>query len=74
MALEQVGVRPEQAVFVGHKAYELEGARSVGMKTVAFNYEKHAVADYYIKDFADLLGMPFLKLEEPQEFMYENGD
>lgn len=60
MALRQVGVEPEQAVFVGHKNYELEGARAVGMRTVAFNYDQDAKADYYINDFSDLLKVPFL--------------
>jgi putative hydrolase of the HAD superfamily len=58
-ALEQVGLRAEEAVFIGHKAYELEGARKMGMKTVAFNYEKEAVADFYIQDFKDLISVPF---------------
>ena len=57
-ALEQTGLRAEEAVFIGHKAYELEGARKVGMRTIAFNYEKEALADYYIKDFQELLEVP----------------
>ncbi len=58
LALQQLGIRPCQAVFVGHKANELEGARNVGMKTVAFNYEKDVIADFYIKEFSDLLHVP----------------
>lgn len=63
-ALHQLGLRPDQAVFVGHKALELEGARAVGIKTVAFNYEKAAKADYYIEHFADLLGLSFVTQAE----------
>lgn len=53
-ALRQLGLTADQAIFVGHKATELDGARAVGLKTVAFNYEKSAKADFYIEKFADL--------------------
>jgi putative hydrolase of the HAD superfamily len=59
-ALLQLGVAPDQAVFVGHKISELEGAKAVGMKTVAFNYEKNANADFYVQRFSDLLKLPFI--------------
>lgn len=59
-ALQQLGLDAEQAVFVGHKASELEGARAVGMKTIAFNYESDAEADYYIEKFSDLLSLPLI--------------
>lgn len=54
-ALEQLGVLAEQAVFVGHKTSELEGAIAVGMKTIAFNYDEDAPADFYVDKFADIL-------------------
>lgn len=60
-AIRQVGVSPTDAVFVGHKISELEGAHAVGMKTIAFNYEKGATADYYIDQFCDLLKVPLLE-------------
>ncbi len=59
-ALDQLGVTSDQAVFVGHSASELDGARAVGMKTIAFNYEKDAKADYYIQHFSDLLKLPVI--------------
>ncbi|MBN2499700.1 MAG: HAD family hydrolase [Anaerolineales bacterium] len=59
-ALRQLGLRPGQSVFVGHKASELAGARAVGMKTVAFNFDPEAQADFYIERFADLLTIPFM--------------
>jgi putative hydrolase of the HAD superfamily len=60
LALQQLGVRSDQAIFVGHKAAELEGARNAGMKTVAFNYDADAKADYYIEEFSDLPKLPIM--------------
>jgi putative hydrolase of the HAD superfamily len=60
LALTQLGITPDQAVFVGHSSIELEGAQNVGMKTVAFNYDANAKADYYIKEFSELVELPFI--------------
>jgi putative hydrolase of the HAD superfamily len=60
MALLQAGVTSSQAIFIGHKKSELDGARQVGMKTIAFNYEKDATADIFIEKFTDLLNIPLL--------------
>lgn len=57
-ALRQLGVTAREAVFVGHKTSELEGARAVGMTTIALNYEETAKADFYITHFSDLLTLP----------------
>jgi HAD superfamily hydrolase (TIGR01509 family) len=59
-ALGQLGLSADQAVFVGHMALELAGAKSAGMTTIAFNFEKAAQADYYIGDFAELLKLPVI--------------
>ncbi len=59
-ALEQLGVPVEQAVFLGHKTSELEGARALGLKTIAFNYDQDAPADYYVETFANILKVPLL--------------
>jgi putative hydrolase of the HAD superfamily len=59
-ALQQLGLTPDQVLFVGHRASELAGARVVGMHTVAFNYDKDASADYFIEKFSDLLKVPVL--------------
>lgn len=56
-ALIQAGFRPDECVFIGHKATELEGARNVGLKTIAFNYEESAKADQYIEKFPELLDL-----------------
>ena len=63
-ALEQLGVSVEQTVFLGHKKSELEGARAVGMKTIAFNYDEDAPADYYVEKFADILKVPLLSQQK----------
>jgi len=60
MALNQVGVQACESVFVGHKATELDGARKVGMKTVAFNREPDAKADFYINEFHELLELSYV--------------
>ena len=62
-ALEQLGLSPAQAVFVGHKASELDGARAVGMVTISFNADPDASADFCIDHFADLLRLPILSGE-----------
>jgi putative hydrolase of the HAD superfamily len=59
-ALRQLGVASDETIFIGHKSSELNGARAVGIKTVAFNYEKNAQADFYIEQFSDLLKLPFI--------------
>jgi HAD superfamily hydrolase (TIGR01509 family) len=63
-SLQQLGLSPDQAAFVGHKASELEGAKAVGMHTIAFNYDHAAQADYYIDRFADLLTIPLVRVAE----------
>ncbi len=60
LALKQLGIQANQAVFVGHKTAELDGARQVGMKTVAFNYDPDARADYYLSNFSDLARLSLL--------------
>lgn len=57
LALEQLGVRADQAVFVGHNSTELQGAREVGITTIAFNYDRDARADFYIEKFTDLANL-----------------
>jgi putative hydrolase of the HAD superfamily len=59
-ALDQLGLTPDQAIFVGHRSSELVGAKSVGMQTIAFNYDQDAPADFYIEKFSDLLHVPVL--------------
>mgnify|MGYP001366481798 CR=1 FL=1 len=60
-ALQQLGLTVDQAVFVGHRTSELDGAHAVGLRTIAFNYDKDARADVYIENFADLLKIPIME-------------
>jgi HAD superfamily hydrolase (TIGR01509 family) len=62
-ALQQLGLSASQAAFIGHDAEELEGAHTVGMKTIAFNYDECAKADFYIDQFSDLLKVSILVKE-----------
>jgi putative hydrolase of the HAD superfamily len=59
-ALDQIGLSPDRSIFVGHDPHELQGAKSVGMKTIAFNYEEGVTADFYIKNFPDLLTLSII--------------
>lgn len=59
-AIQQLGLPASQCAFVGHRAYELDGARAVGMTTVAYNYEPEAAADFFVEKFSDLLALPFV--------------
>ncbi len=60
-ALEQARLTPPEAAFVGHEARELEGARQVGLTTVAVNYDREASADYYVDSLLDLLNLPIFQ-------------
>jgi len=59
-AINQTGVCACDAIFVGHKKTEIDGAKAVGMQTVAFNYDANVKADAYIDDFHELLNLPLL--------------
>ncbi len=59
-ALEQLGIDAGQAAFVGHKTSELEGAKTVGMTTIAFNQDPDAEADYFVTTFSDLLKLTII--------------
>ena len=59
-ALQQLGISANQAVFIGHKITELDGAKNVGLKTIAFNNEDGAEADYFIQHFSELIDHPLL--------------
>lgn len=54
-ALAAMDQQPYQVAFVGHDTEELSGARAVGMRTVAFNFDADAEADAFIARFEELL-------------------
>jgi HAD superfamily hydrolase (TIGR01509 family) len=58
LALETCAVQPHEALFVGHEAAELQGARAVGMRTVAFACETMACDS--VTHFSELLDLPYL--------------
>jgi HAD superfamily hydrolase (TIGR01509 family) len=60
-ALQQAHLTPSESAFVGHDAQELDGARQVGLATVAVNYDPGAVADYYARSLVDLLNVPIFQ-------------
>ena len=60
-ALCQTGVQPGHAAFIGHKKSEIDGAKEMGMKTIAFNFEQGVIADHYIHHFSELLVLDCLK-------------
>lgn len=58
-SLEQMGLKPDQTIFVGHNPDELRGAKNIGMFTIAFNSDLGASADQTIERFQDLLTVQF---------------
>lgn len=55
-ALELLRVRPDEAAFVGHAKQELQGAKDLGLTTIAFNTDDATVTvDYIISRFPQLL-------------------
>ncbi len=62
-ALRQLGLLADQVAFVGHARSELDGARAVGMHTIAFNDEPGAVADDHLLTFRHLLDSAVLRLQ-----------
>lgn len=53
-ALEQMGLAADETIFVGHDQDELGGASRVGMRTVAFNFDRAVAADVAIQRFDEL--------------------
>ncbi|HEV3343182.1 MAG TPA: HAD family hydrolase [Pirellulales bacterium] len=54
-ALNAMQLPAEQVAFVGHDGAELAGARAIGLRTVAINYERGVKADHYLTRFDELL-------------------
>ena len=62
-ALSQLNINATQAIFVGHKETEINGAHAVGLKTIAFNYDIGVKSEFYIDHFSDLLENPLIKCQ-----------
>ena len=50
-ALSQLNINANQAVFVGHKETEINGAHAVGIKTIAFNYDSGVSQNFLLISF-----------------------
>jgi HAD superfamily hydrolase (TIGR01509 family) len=66
-ALQQLDLKADQAVFVGHRKSELDGARAAGLPTIAFNYDEGAQADYFVDTFPALLRTPLISIDVVNE-------
>ena len=60
-AIRKANLSVKASAFVGHDASEIEGARKVGLKTVAVMYDPHARADYYASTLVELLDVPIFQ-------------
>lgn len=56
-ALAALELMPDRALFVGHDAAGLAGARAIGMSTAAFNFEGTISAHHYLGRFEELLAV-----------------
>lgn len=56
-ALDEVALAAPRVAFVGHDADELRGAKRIGMRTIAFNFDRDSVADLYLGRFDELLNL-----------------
>lgn len=54
-ALADLKILPNQAAFVGHDVRGLTGALTIGMQTIAFNFDPEAEADVFIVRFNELI-------------------
>jgi HAD superfamily hydrolase (TIGR01509 family) len=54
-ALSSMELPTQTVAFVGHDGAELAGARAVGLRTIAYNYDAGAAADHYLTRFEELL-------------------
>jgi putative hydrolase of the HAD superfamily len=61
LALDQCGSAAHEAMFVGHDANEIIGARTVGMITVAYGAGASKYADYMIQHVAELCDLAILQ-------------
>jgi len=56
-ALAGLGLATDKAAFVGHDGDELAAAAHVGMRTIAFNFDRQAQADVYLCRFDELVDL-----------------
>lgn len=57
-ALDPIGVRPQNAAFVGHSKKELDGAKALNITTIRFNPDPDCLeADFTANSFKDILDL-----------------
>lgn len=56
-AAKALSLPAQRVAFVGHEARQLIAASHAGLSTIAFNYDHEAVADCYLEQFDQLLGV-----------------
>jgi len=55
ITLQKLSLKAEEVIFVGHKRYEMQGAKLAGIKSVSI--EKNVGEDYYIRDISKILNL-----------------
>jgi len=50
--LQKLNLKAEEAVFVGHKEYEMQGAKLAGVKSISI--EKGIGEDHYVQDISEI--------------------
>ncbi len=55
ITLQKLNLKPKEAIFVGHKKYEMTGAKLANVKSVSL--EKDAGADYYVSYISNILNL-----------------
>ena len=56
-AAARFGKPPERIAFIGNHSGHLGAAARMGMPTIAFNYDDHARADLYLRQFDELIAV-----------------
>lgn len=56
-ALKSTKAKYSEILFVGHAKDELDGARNAGLKTIGYNLDRGAKADYYAEHFSDIISI-----------------
>lgn len=52
--LKHFRVKPNEAVFIGHSKDEVEGARKIKIKTIAYKWDRGTKSDFYVKSFSEI--------------------
>ena len=55
IVLNKLGLKPNEAIFIGHKEYEMKGAKLAGVKVISL--EKGIGEDIFIDDISKLAGL-----------------